>query len=137
MKRALALLSLLLAFQGLPPAGRAQQTVQTQEPLIANETKPKHPTLPDTAARRSLTGVIHKVTCGYPARIEFQLVGVKRSVWLYNNNFAKIDLSVLGFDPTGPMDPCHQFEGMKASVEYIPGKEKSFAGQVASVVLRK
>lgn len=136
-------LSVSVLLVGLLPAvvARPQKTVQTQEPFAADPAKLKHPTLADTAPHRSIQGVIRNVRCSFPQVIEFRVEGGKKrgvfNYFFYNNNFAKIDLSVLGFDPDGPMDPCHQFEGMKTTVEYVPSREKGVTGQAMAVVLKK
>ena len=129
--------SLLLALLAVAPLSPQQQTIQTHEPVVAVERPPQHPTLPAGGPRRSAVGVIRHVACSFPSVIEFRLVGAAGALALYNNHFPQIDLSVLNFDPKGSMDPCHQFEGMKARVEYLPSAEKGIAGQVVAVELRK
>jgi hypothetical protein len=49
----------------------------------------------------------------------------------------KIDLTALNFTPTGNMNPCKDFEGMKARVQYAESSDKTVDGQVVSVELRK
>ena len=75
--------------------------------------------------------------CSYPAVIEFQVETGKKPVSLYTNNFLKIDLSVLGFTPKGDMNPCKDFEGMKAKVQYAESSDKTVDGQLIAVELRK
>ena len=56
---------------------------------------------------------------------------------VYNNDFFKIELTVLGFTPKGDINPCTDFEGMKARVQYVESSDKTVDGQVVSVELRK
>jgi hypothetical protein len=118
------------------PAGQPR-VVETEEAVKVDNVAPKHPAMPVKGPRHTVLGVLRKVACSYPAAIEFRVEGVKKSVSLYNNNFVDLDLSVLGFTPSGAMDPCHQFEGMKAKVEYIDSTDKSVDGQAVAVELRK
>jgi hypothetical protein len=69
--------------------------------------------------------------------MEFHVDTDKKPVSLYSNNFLKIDLSVLGFTPKGDMNPCKDFEGMKARVQYAESSDKTIDGQVIAVELRK
>jgi hypothetical protein len=61
----------------------------------------------------------------------------KKPVAVYSNNYFKIELTVTGFNPTGDMNPCSAFEGMKARVQYAESSDKSVDGQVVAVELRK
>jgi hypothetical protein len=49
----------------------------------------------------------------------------------------KIDLSALAFNPPADMNPCKDFEGMKARMQYKDSTDKSVDGQVQEVVLMK
>jgi len=99
---------------------------------------PKHPTMPVNGQKHSTLGVIHGVVCSYPAAIEFRVERVTgKAVALYNNDFTKIDLSVIGFTPKGDVNPCTEFEGMKARVQYVESTDKTVDGQVVAVELRK
>jgi hypothetical protein len=118
-----------------PPTGavdiaRADAVVDIVQP-------PKHPTEPATGPRHAAIGVIRQVKCIYPAEIEFQVDTGKTPVALYSNNFFKIDVTAAGFNPTGNMNPCSSFEGMKARVQYAESSDKSIDGQVFAVELRK
>jgi tetratricopeptide (TPR) repeat protein len=126
-------------------AMRAQAAAQAASPAGANvearEVKivesPKHPTdLPD-GPKHTAEGVIRSVTCAYPAELEFRVENPKKSVSLYSNDYFKIELSVLGFTPPDSMNPCKDFEGMKARVQYAESSDKTVDGQVIAVELRK
>lgn len=118
-----------------PPKGVVQ--IETAEAITPVEQAPKHPTEPSTGAKHTVIGVIRGVACSYPAVLEFNVEGAKKPVSLYSNNYMKIDLSVLGFTPNGDMNPCRDFEGMKARVQYAETSDKTVDGQVVAVELRK
>jgi len=111
------------------------KTVQVGEQVTV--TSPlKHPT-EAKGPKHSFIGVMREVTCSYPAVLEFRVEGVKGSVNLYNNNFSKIDLTVVGFTPTGSINPCSDFNGMKARVQYAETTDKTVDGQVLAIEVRK
>ncbi len=119
---------------GSSGAGAVQSVQIVQH--IAEDTAPKHP---DAASgpKHSLTGVIQSVKCSYPSVIEFQLKAPAKTVALYNNNFMKIDLSVLGFTPADSMNPCKDFEGRSALIKYAETADKTVDGQVLAIELHK
>jgi len=118
-----------------PPTG--QVDIETAEKVVVVDTPPKHPTETPNGPKHTAVGVIRAVQCSYPAVIEFNVDTVKKPVLLYSNNFFKIDLTVLGFTPKGDMNPCKDFEGMKAQVQYAESSDKTVDGQVIAVELKK
>ena len=116
----------------------SQPPEQVAEQVVVADKMPKHPTMPATGPRRSVIGVIHGVTCSYPSVLEFNVdAGGGKKIALYNNEFQKIDLTVFGFTPKGAMNPCNDFEGMKARVQYVDSSDKTVDGQVVAIELRK
>jgi tetratricopeptide (TPR) repeat protein len=106
----------------------SQVAVVTPEIKYPDEAKgPKH----------SFIGVMRDVTCSYPSVVQFRVEGAKNAIKVYNNNFSKIDLTVVGFTPKGSMNPCTDFNGMKARVQYAETTDKSIDGQVFAIELRK
>jgi tetratricopeptide (TPR) repeat protein len=115
------------------PAGIPSTEVVT----VAVDTA-KHPTEPVTGPKHAAVGVIRSVACSYPSVLEFRVEnGSGKDVVVYNNNFFKIELTVIGFTPKGDIDPCTDFDGMKARVQYVESSDKSVDGQVIAVELRK
>ncbi|HEV2484459.1 MAG TPA: DUF1570 domain-containing protein [Terracidiphilus sp.] len=112
-------------------------TVETAEKVVAVDPTPKHPTDPPKGPKHVAVGIIRGVKCGYPTIIEFQVVTAKKQISVYSNDFTKIDLSVFGFTPKGDVNPCSDFEGMKAEVEYVATSDKTVDGQVIAILLRK
>jgi Tfp pilus assembly protein PilF len=99
--------------------------------------KPAHPTEPSNGKKHVAAGVIRNVKCSYPATLEFQVDTGNKQVSVYTNDYFKIDLSVTGFTPKDSMNPCADFEGMKAEVQYAESSDKTVDGQVIAVLLRK
>jgi tetratricopeptide (TPR) repeat protein len=118
-----------------PPTGVVD--IQTAESVVDVIKPPKHPTEPLDGPRHTAIGTIRGVQCSYPAAIEFQIDTGKKPVTVYSNNYLKLDLTVLGFTPKGDMNPCSDFEGMKARVQYAESSDKTVDGQVIAVELRK
>jgi hypothetical protein len=126
---------LLVAISSFAVAGDAQQA-SADEHVTAPENQVKYPAKAD-GPRHAAFGTIRDVTCSYPSVISFRLVGPAKPVRVYNNNLASIDLTVVGFSPDGPVNPCQDFEGMKADIQYNESADKRVSGQVFYMILRK
>ena len=75
---------------------------------VAAET-PKHPTEPARGPKYTVTGVIRGVVCRYPSMLEFSVENAAgEAVALYNNDFFKINLTVVGFMPKGSINVVHR-----------------------------
>lgn len=94
---------------------------------------------PDEAkgAKHSFTGVMRDVRCSYPTVLEFRVEGTNSSITVYSNNFSKIELTANGFTPQGSVNPCTDFNGLKARVQYAETTDKRVDGQVFAVELRR
>jgi len=105
--------------------------------LVHDDEKPKHPAEAH-GPKHKLFGVMRDVTCSYPSLLEMRLEGTDgKSLKLYSNNFLKIDLTVVGFTPQGSMNPCTDFNGFKARVQYAETSDSSVDGQVIAIELHK
>jgi tetratricopeptide (TPR) repeat protein len=122
--------------QGMVTFADGGSAPASQDVVVVN-TPPKHPIMQATGPKHPFNGVIRGVTCSYPSVIEFRVEGLKKKISVYNNNLFKIDLSALGFTPPADMNPCKDFEGKKARVQYVDSTDKSVDGQVIEVVLMK
>lgn len=116
---------------------KAQTEAQAREALEVVELGPRHPTEPTTGPRHEALGVIRAVACSYPAAIELRVEGEKKAVFLYSNNYFKLDISALGFTPEASLNPCTGMEGMKARVQYAESSDKTIDGQIVAIELRK
>lgn len=86
--------------------------------------------------RHEAEGVISKVTCHSPFVIDFQVVGSRTSILVTNSNYLALHLTATGFTPKGEMDPCRDFEGRRARVEYAESPDKAVDGRVTAIELR-
>ena len=116
----------------------SQQTQQGSETVVefvpATET-PKHPAEAN-GPKHTLLGVIQDVTCGYPAVLEMRVMAAGKTYNFYTNDFSKIDLTALGFAPKDSVDPCKDFKGFKARIQYAESSDKTVDGKVFAVELR-
>lgn len=110
----------------------------TQQVIVVNkETPPRHPTEPATGPKHYAEGVMKNVACSYPSVLEFQVVTAQKTVSVYTNNYYQLDVTALGFTPSGSINPCSNFEGRPAKVEYAESSDKTVDGQVISVELHQ
>jgi tetratricopeptide (TPR) repeat protein len=129
-------------FEGMRKQAQMQADQQAKVTTsIVNEPAPmpapKHPTEPANGPRHALEGVIRGVKCTYPAVIEFRVEAAKKTVSLYSNDYFKLDVSALGFTPSGDLHPCSDLEGMKAKVQYADSSDKTVDGQAVAIELHK
>jgi tetratricopeptide (TPR) repeat protein len=82
-------------------------------------------------------GVIHGVTCSYPAVMDFEVDAAKRKYSVYAANYYKVSYSVANFKPKGDVHPCQDLEGMTAEVEYFTTADKTVDGQIVAVMMIK
>jgi len=130
------LIPILLLALSLSAAVADAQQVSADVHVTAPDNQRKYPAKAN-GPHHAAFGTIRGVTCSYPTVIQFRLVGPAKPVKVYNNDFASIDLTVAGFTPDGPVNPCRDFEGMKADIQYAESSDKSVSGQVFYMILRK
>jgi hypothetical protein len=64
--------------------------------------------------------------------------GKDDALTLYRNDMQQIAFTAANYTPpAGDLNPCHDIEGMQAKVVYAEVSDKSVAGQILSVELRK
>jgi len=99
---------------------------------------PKHPTMLNSGPRHAATGTIRGAVCEYPSSLEFRLeTAGGKSVRLYNNEMSEIELTTAGRVSPGSMNPCTDFEGKEARVQYVDSSDRTVDGQVVAIELRK
>ena len=126
------------AYQNSQNSDTANANGATGVVTLVEDKTPKHPDAAKNAPRHTAIGVMRDVVCSYPSVLEFTLDGAAgKNLSLYNNDMRGIDLSALGFTPTGSMNPCSDFEGQRAKVEFLESPDKSVDGQVTAIELRK
>ena len=120
---------------GTPDMG--EPTGSPQVIVVNKETPPRHPAEPPTGPKHAAVGMIESVTCSYPSVLEFQVVSANKTVSVYTNDYYKLEVTALGFSPTGSINPCSDFEGRPAKIEYAESSDKTVDGQVVSVELHR
>jgi tetratricopeptide (TPR) repeat protein len=120
-------------------AGAAGAEQGGQVATVVEVAGPAHQTVTTAAPSHGTEGVIREVKCSNPYVIEFRVEGAGgESVRVYNNNFTTIELSAAaGVTAADNMNPCKDFEGKKAHVQYVESPDKTVEGQVTAVELRK
>jgi len=122
-------------------SGDGQVTVESSVPVGTAGPAPRHPLESATGPKHFAIGVLHDVACSEPAilelHVEITTKAGKQQLFLYASNYYKLDLSATGFTPTVQMNPCKDFEGMKARVQYADSSDKTVDGQMIAVELRK
>ncbi|HEX4008148.1 MAG TPA: hypothetical protein VHX60_18385 [Acidobacteriaceae bacterium] len=98
---------------------------------------PKHPDEQPHGPTLIAEGAIQGVTCSYPVVIELKLVGARKTLQLYNDNYYHIEFSATNFTPKGDLSPCKDIEGLKAKVQYFATADKTVDGQIVSMTLSK
>ena len=133
---------------------RARQFAESQKEASKNATRPMdgtvttvavsepaHPRHPDelaTGPKHSIVGTIQNVSCYDPSVLELEVVPEKsKTVALYTNNYFTLQISALGFEPQGEMNPCHDLSGQKAKIDYASTSDKSEDGQIIAIELHK
>lgn len=117
---------------------KEQQEAPEHAKVTVIDTGPKHPTEPANGLQQTVAGVVENISCNYPTEIEFQIkLADGKLVTLYNNDFNKMDWTAVGFIPKETMNPCVDFKGMKIRASYVATTDKSVAGQLVTMVLRK
>ena len=115
---------------------QSQASSQTVAQIVPVIETPKHPAEAN-GQKHTMLGVIQSVTCEYPMVLEMRFEAAGKIHNFYNNDFSKIDLTVLGFTPKDSMNPCVDFAGFKARVQYAESSDKTVDGKVFAVELRR
>ncbi len=84
-----------------------------------------------------MRGTLRGVQCWYLTVMTLSVQEARETIYLYSNNYFRIDFSAANFTPEGKLNPCSTIEGMKARVEYAEVSDKSIAGQILSIELSK
>ena len=106
---------------------------------------PHFPTGAPTGPQHVATGIVHNVNCYAPSILSLDLETAGKSVTYYTNDYLKLDYYNLNFVLQGPLDPCKDIEGMKASIHFtdVPSTPapdpaaKPVAGQIVKIALTK
>ncbi len=99
---------------------------------------PRHPVEAADGPKHIVIGTLRDVECASPGYMEFRVeaAGKGKSAHVYTPNRFKIDLEALGFNPPAQMNPCLDFEGAKARVQFATGSDKTIDGLIVMIELR-
>ncbi len=92
---------------------------------------------PATGARHTVTGTLQSVGCFYPKGLTIRIGPDAKGITLYSNDMYRITFTTGNFTPTRDLNPCKEFEGMKARVTYAAVDDPTVAGQIISMELNK
>ena len=85
---------------------------------------------------RFVVGVITDVQCDVPG-LDLKVSSGAKTLALHSDNFYKLQVSALGFQPSGDLKPCSDLENRPAKVEYVESADKSEAPHLIAVELHK
>ncbi len=85
----------------------------------------------------TLAGVLHGVTCSYPAVLTLTLDRPGKPVRLYTNNYYRVQFTTGNYEAKEDIVPCSGIEGMKARVEYAEVTDSRVAGRIVSIELSR
>ena len=98
--------------------------------------EPAHP-LPEglpSGPRLTVSGTIRNVGCFYPKGMTLSLEG-GAALTLYTNDIYAVAYTSGNGTPDHDLDPCRDFEGLKARITYAKVKDATVAGQIVSMEL--
>ncbi len=98
---------------------------------------PNLPTGPPSGPHRKVAGVLGNIGCFYPKGLLLNVNVSGKSLTLYSNDMYSIPFTAVNFTPKRELNPCQEFEGMKASVVYAAVTDQPVAGQIVSMELSK
>ncbi|MGH9518398.1 MAG: hypothetical protein ACRD2D_02070, partial [Terriglobales bacterium] len=88
-----------------------------------------------TGAARTISGKIQSVYCTGSNQLDLSLNQGGKVVVLHTDDYFKVAFAATNFTPKGPLLPCHDVQGLRAKVTYIPGHDPDVLGTIVSVVL--
>ncbi len=90
-----------------------------------------------SGSRHTITGKLHDVGCFYPKGMTLKVDAASRPITLYSNDMYGITYTAGNFTPTKDLNPCLDFNGMRAKVTYGSVDDPTVAGQILSMELSK
>ncbi len=106
-------------------------------PVVLREPDHKLPDGPPAGPKHTVTGTLHNIGCFYPKGMTLSLGGKGDGLSLYTNDMFAITYTTGNFTPDHDLDPCKEFEGLKAKITYADVTDPSVAGQILSMELNK
>ncbi len=119
------------------PAAVRDGSGRILHPVTLEDSDHKYPEGPATGPKHTATGTLHNVGCFYPKGLTLKVEAPGRPVSLYSNDMYAISYTAGNFTPTKDLNPCQDFNGLKAKVTYAEVKDATVAGQILSMELSK
>lgn len=127
------------------PAGATQQLAapvqDSHKPAShpARLVSPDHnfPTAAADGPTHTVTGTLRHVGCFTPQGLLLQVGDAAKPLTLYSNDMYSISFTAANFDPKGELNPCDEFEGLKATVSYTSVDDPTVAGQILTMELSR
>lgn len=88
-------------------------------------------------ASKTVSGAIQTVFCTGSNHLDLALNLGAKTVVLYSDDYFKVAFAAANFTPKGPLLPCKDIQGLRATVTYVPGQDPDVLGAIVSVVLTK
>jgi Tfp pilus assembly protein PilF len=112
-------------------------TTTASSPSAAADDNPHYPDAPPTGPRHVIRGILHDVHCTYPTILTLAIEGSNKTLSLYTNNMYKVQYGAANFTPAKALQPCTEFEGLRATVTYTDVADKRVDGQIVSISVSK
>jgi tetratricopeptide (TPR) repeat protein len=106
-------------------------------PVTPAAHEPPYPEGPPVGPRHTVRGTLRNVRCSYPSILTLTVDGSGKTIALYTNNMYKVAYSTANFTPAKDLQPCQEFEGMKAAVTYTEVSDKRVVGQIVAIEVSK
>ena len=102
---------------------------------VALVRRPPPSATPPAGPRLNASGKIASVTCeGF--RLNLTLAAGNRNLTLHTENYYKLELLSVNWEPPPDFNPCHDLEGHDARVVYVALKDSKDAGVLLTVEVR-
>lgn len=119
------------------PASDTFPNTKAIHSIVLKEPDHKLPDGPATGPKHTITGTLKQIGCFYPKGMTLQVVGSGPALTLYTNDMFHIDYTAGNFTPSRDLDPCNDFEGLKATITYGVVEDPTVAGQIFAMELNR
>lgn len=111
--------------------GKRSRTYHLQDP------DHRLPAGPAMGPHHTFSGTIHGASCFAPKGLQLKIETAGKALHLYSNDMYSIAYTAGNFTPEDELNPCLDFDGLKATVTYAPVQDPTEAGQIVAVELNK
>ena len=117
------------------PAAVADSRGKVLHPIVLAEPDHKFPDGPLKGPKHTVTGRVREVSCFAPKGLLLTVEGAGKAVPLYSNDMYAISYTAGNFTPKEDINPCREFQGLRATVVYGAVDDPVVAGQIVSMEL--